>query len=142
MKTLAIIAALAATPAIACDSVLVHVTSYHTDRELIADVNEVNPGLGCRFGLSDAVSIEGGFYKNSYAIHTNYAVIDWTHASGFGIYAGLATGYDEPITFDNGITPLAGFVYHGENVTLRATPSYNARTETLGAVFAVSLAVK
>jgi hypothetical protein len=142
MKTLAIIAAFAASPAIACDSVLLHATSYHTDRELIADVNEFNPGLGCRLEVTDAVSVEGGFYRNSYAVHTNYAVVDWTHSSGLGVYAGLATGYDEPITLDNGLTPLAGLVYQGKYATFRATPSYNTRAETLGAVFAVSIAIK
>jgi hypothetical protein len=142
MKTLAIIAALAASPAIACDNVLLHVASYHTDRELIADVNETNPGIGCRFRMTDAVSVEGGFYDNSYGVNTTYAVMDWAHPIGLGVYAGLATGYDEPVTFDNGITPLAGLVFHGEYATFRATPSYNARTETLGAVFALSIAIK
>ena len=142
MKTLAIIAALAASPAVACDNVLLHVSSYHTDRDLIADVNETNPGLGCRFRMNDAVSVEGGFYDNSYALHTTYAVIDWTHSSGLGVYAGLATGYDEPVTFDNGLTPLAGFVYHNDTVTIRATPSYNPTTETVGAVFSLSLVIK
>jgi hypothetical protein len=131
-----------AAPAVACDNVLLHVASYHTDRGLIADVNETNPGLGCRFRMNDAVSVEGGFYKNSYALHTNYAVIDWTHSSGLGVYAGLATGYDEPVTLDNGLTPLAGLVFHIDYVTLRATPSYNPTTETLGAVFALSLVIR
>lgn len=122
-----------AAPAVACDSYTVHVASHHSDRDLIQDVNEINPGLGCRIG-----DYEVGGYKNSFHEPTFYAIRDFTHSTGFGLFAGIASGYDEPHTMDNGLTVMAGAVYRGELATFRAIPSYSERTDEYGVVVSMS----
>ena len=125
-----------AAPAVACDSYTVHVSSHHTDRDLIDDVNEINPGLGCRIG-----DYEIGGYKNSHHNPTFYAVRDFTHSTGFGLFAGVATGYDEPHTLDNGLTVIAGVAYRSQFATFRVIPSYSERTGDYGAVVALSFSI-
>ena len=137
MTTLAI---LAASPAISCDSVLLHVASYHTDRDLIKGVNETNLGLGCGFGVTENISIEGGFYENSYSDMTVYGIAALKHSSGLGVYAGIASGYQDDIgVADHGVTGVAGFVYSSDIMTIRVAPSYNGTTGTKGAVVALSI---
>lgn len=143
MKSTILALTLSATPALACDSLQIHVTSYHTDRDLILDVNEKNPGLGCRVDnyIGSAFDWEFGGYLNSYGRPTLYNLFDLTNDAGFGVYAGLASGYSEIHTMEIG-TVIAGLVYQGDYFTLRATPSYSARTDTWGAVVGVSLTIK
>src|SRR5439155_1496549 len=74
--------------------------SYHTDRSV--KHNERNFGLGLEHDVSDNVRVIGGFYKNSDWRETVYAAIAWTPVRfgpvRFGGLAGVATGYDHPIT--------------------------------------------
>jgi len=127
--------ALSASTVSACDSISLHLTSFHTDRDLIQDVNERNIGLGCRIG-----SYEVGGYVNSYDDLTAYAIRDFTHDSGFGLFAGIATGYQDDVAVpDHGVTFVGGAVFHADAFTVRATPSLNAETDAFGAVFSLSL---
>ena len=130
----ALLACFMASPAIACDEYVFHVGSYHSDREFIPDVNETNPGLGCRLG-----AYEVGVYKNSYSDVTAYAVRDWTHSSGLGVFAGIATGYqDDAAVSDHGVTVLGGAVYRGDYATIRVAPTYAKDTSAAGAVISLS----
>lgn len=120
--------------AFACDSYVVHVGSYHTDRELIQDVNEVNPGIGCRFDSG----VEVGVYKNSYGDTTAYGVWD-TKSEGLGLFAGVASGYAKDVAVaDHGITPVAGAVLHGEYTTTRIMPSISEKGD-VGVVMSFSV---
>lgn len=139
MKLTAITTALAltASQALACDSYVFHVASYHTDRQLIQDVNEANFGLGCRID-----SYEFGGFINSYDDTSAYVLRDFTHDSGFGVFAGVASGYQDDLGVpDHGITAVGGAVYRGEFVTVRATPSHSRATDTKGVVVSLSFSI-
>lgn len=134
MIRLAFIAALAASPAAACDSYVAHMASYHTDRTLIANVNEQNIGLGCRIG-----QVEIGAYKNSFHDVSAYVVYDSTH-EGLGVFAGAASGYHDDLNSGpGGIVPVAGIAYHTEDTTTRFGPSYSAATGNIGMVIGFSV---
>lgn len=140
MKLTAITTALALTASqgFACDSFVVHVGSYHTDRHLIQDVNEFNPGLGCRIG-----GYEAGVFQNSYDDTSAYVLRDFTHDSGFGVFAGIASGYQDDLGVpDHGVTPVGGAVFRGDFVTVRATPSFSRRTGTKGVVVSLSFSIR
>lgn len=123
-----------AEKAFACDSYVAHLSSYHTDRDLIPDVNEINPGVGCRVGRAEV-----GVYKNSYADLTAYAVFD-TDREGWALFGGVATGYHADTAVpDHGITPVAGVAYHGESTTVRMMPSYSVDTGNIGMVMSFSV---
>ena len=95
---------------------MVHLASKHTHADMIPNLNEFNPGLGCRIDY-----YEFGVYHSSIDTISAYAVRDWMLAGNFGLFAGLATGYDESITV-GGLTPMLGSIYKGDVVTLRASP--------------------
>lgn len=145
MKSVVIALLALSSPANACDTILAHITSYHTDRELITDVNEVNPGIGCR--QYDSAGVQGldwefGAYHNSFGYPTVYHLFDVVADSGFGVYAGIASGYpDQPTELFGveGLVAIGGAVYQGDTITIRATPSYNNQTETVGAVLSLSV---
>lgn len=133
LKALTALAIVAASSASACDTYVAHIASYHTDRDAITNVNEVNPGLGCRFDNG----VEVGVYKNSYHKTTAYAI--WDSASeGLGVFAGVASGYqDDRYVPNHGITPVAGVAYHTESTTIRAMPTFTAKGDA-GMVLAFS----
>lgn len=124
-----------ASPAVACDTITLHVASYHT---AVDHLNEKNPGLGCRLG-----DYEVGGYKNSYSDFTAYAVRDFTMDNGLGVFAGIMSGYQgDPGVADHGVTPMAGLVWRGDLATLRAAPTVGATGDVNGAVIGISLNVK
>ena len=134
MKPLATALAIMASPAVACDAYVAHVASYHTDRAAIVDVQEVNPGLGCRTG-----NIEIGAYLNSYDTPSLYAVYDTSH-DGLSAFIGLASGYEQDVfAMRGGIMPVIGVAYHWDAVSIRVTPTY--ADETLGATFGLSFLI-
>ena len=105
MKTIALAVALSLSSApafAACEALVVHLASKHTHADMIPNLNEFNPGLGCRIDY-----YEFGVYHSSIDTISAYAVRDWMLAGNFGLFAGLATGYDESITV-GGLTPMLG----------------------------------
>lgn len=138
MKNLALLAALMgcqAAPVAALElQTVVHVGSYHTDRDLIEDVCEINPGYGLRVGNH----IEFGSYLNSYCGLSSYMTVDYSF-DGPSAFFGVATGYGDSL-----LVPglVAGVSYHFESgLTVRVGPSYDVEREQLGAVFGFSYAV-
>lgn len=127
----ALMASCAAAPASACDETVIHLASYHTDREFIQDVNEANFGIGCRVD-----HVEVGAYLNSYGEVSAYGLVEYSF-DGLSAFAGLASGYEQDVSsFDGGIAPIAGVSYHFESgLTLRAGPSFG---EDIGAVIGAS----
>lgn len=127
---LPILAISTCSPAYACDSYVLHAGSWHSDRNAITDVNELNPGLGCREG-----SFEFGVYTNSYADTSVYLVQDYTF-DGLSLFIGVASGYEQDMMSFDGIMPVLGVAWHGEHMTVRVTPSL--ADGNLGAVFGLS----
>lgn len=130
---------LLATPA-AADKIVLHASSWHP--EFLGDMNELNPGLGYRWeeylGV-EHLSFEFGGYKNSFGETTWYDAWNYTPWNGFGVFAGVASGYNEAHTFDNGLTIVGGGVYIHDNFTVRTTPAWNRDTGEWGLVFGLSL---
>ena len=62
-------------------------------------------------------------------------------AGNFGLFAGLATGYDESITV-GGLTPMLGAIYKGDVVTLRASPMATSDFTTRGVGVGLSVALR
>lgn len=84
--------------------------------------NEKNWGLGLRYQFNPEWGIQGGFYDNSHGRNTNYLIADWTPILNgrFGLFAGLASGYDPKY-------PVVGGLMYREqigraSVTLRVIP--------------------
>jgi hypothetical protein len=137
MKPLALIAALSlpTTASAVCETIVLHLASRHTHVDMIPDLNERNLGVGCRIER-----FEFGVYLNSVGKSSAYAMHDMTMANGFGVFVGLATGYDEPITW-NGITPIGGLIYKGDIVTLRVLPMATDDLTVWGAAIGLSIAL-
>ena len=114
---------------------MVHLASKHTHADMIPNLNEFNPGLGCRIDY-----YEFGVYHSSIDTISAYAVRDWMLAGNFGLFAGLATGYDESITV-GGLTPMLGSIYKGDVVTLRASPMATPDFTTWGVGVGLSVAL-
>ena len=57
--------------------------------------NDVNEGIGYRWGDKDAWSV--GVYHNSYYRPTFYAVREWMPTQHFGLAGGIATGYQQEL---------------------------------------------
>ena len=139
MKTIALAVALSLSSApafAACEALVVHLASKHTHADMIPNLNEFNPGLGCRIDY-----YEFGVYHSSIDTISAYAVRDWMLAGNFGLFAGLATGYDESITV-GGLTPMLGAIYKGDVVTLRASPMATPDFTTWGVGVGLSVALR
>ena len=139
MKTIALAVALSLSSApafAACEALVVHLASKHTHADMIPNLNEFNPGLGCRIDY-----YEFGVYHSSIDTISAYAVRDWMLAGNFGLFAGLATGYDESITV-GGLTPMLGAIYKGDLVTLRASPMATPDFTTWGVGVGLSVALR
>lgn len=136
-----LIAALLASPAVACDNVILHGLSWHSDRDLIEGVNEFNPGIGCRFDtdLSFIETVEAGVFQNSYGDWSAYTGAA-SSADGFGIFVSIATNYHKDLGVgDNGIMAIAGLQYVAGPVILRAAgPTHSAVDGEKGVVFSAS----
>lgn len=122
------------------DKYVVHVSSSHPD--FMRDMNEMNFGLGLR--IEDYMNVDNldyqfGMYQNSYGNVSAYSVFDLTADNGLGVFLGVATGYNEAHTFDNGQTVVGGIVYQMEYVTIRATPAYDLETGEKGVVLGFSI---
>lgn len=70
--------------------------SYHLDRN--RNFNEVNPGLGVEYGITENAKAIAGFYKNSIYKESAYAGAAWTPISiakglRIGVVGGIITGY-------------------------------------------------
>lgn len=134
MKLIALMVVLA-TPGHACDRIAIHIGSYHTDRDLITDVNEFNPGIGCVVG-----NHEFGGYLNSYGDVSAYWNMT-TGRDGLGVFVGLASGYSDDDFSWNGVMPQAGVQYSDDAFTVRAGPSRSAIDGEWGAIVSLSLMV-
>lgn len=133
-----------ASPVTACDAIIAHGLSWHSDRDFITDVNEFNPGLACRIDVDTTVikSAEAGFFQNSYGDWSTYASAS-TASEGFGFFVSIATGYEKDVgaAERGGIMPAAGIQYTSGPVTMRlAGPTIGADGEK-GIVAAVSFEV-
>lgn len=139
MKTIALAVALSLSSApafAACEALVVHLASKHTHADMIPNLNEFNPGLGCRID-----DYEFGVYHSSIDTISAYAVRDWMLAGNFGLFGGLATGYDESITV-GGLTPMLGAIYKGDVVTLRASPMATPDFTTWGVGVGLSVVLR
>ena len=122
MKTIALAVALSlsAAPAFAaCEALVVHLASKHTHADMIPNLNEFNPGLGCRIDY-----YEFGVYHSSIDTISAYAVRDWMLAGNFGL------------------TPMLGAIYKGDVVTLRASPMATPDFTTWGVGVGLSVALR
>lgn len=126
-----------AMPARACDTIGLHVASYHTDRKLIPDVNEFNPGFGCVILGKDWGAFEVGTFLNSYNKASFYAIA-MQRPERFGWFAGLANGYASDEASVDGVLPLLGIQYAADHFTLRTGPSLAAADDQLGLIFTLS----
>lgn len=127
----ALLATFIAAPAFA--EPVVHLGSYHTDRDFIENVCEVNPGIGYRFGGH----VEVGAYKNSFCKLGTYITVDYSF-DGPSAFVGVATGYEGHAPAD---IIVAGGSYHFDSgLTVRLAPSYDTYTKEIGAVFGFSFA--
>lgn len=79
-------------------NILVHVASYHADRD--SDVNEINPGVAMRSGMGEYFLTVGG-YKNSHYRTSLYAgggATLWSVGPvRYGFVGGLISGYSKGI---------------------------------------------
>lgn len=127
-----------ATPARACDTIALNVASYHTDHNLIPDVNEFNPGFGCVIHGQDWGAFEVGAFLNSHNKASFYAIA-MQRSEGIGWFAGLANGYASDEASVDGVLSLLGIQYAANHYTVRVAPSLAARDNQLGLVFSLSL---
>lgn len=71
-------------------------SKHQGDREW----NERNPGLGIRYQHNPEWGFQGGFYRNSRNVRTEYLLAQWTPVGTetlrFGIFGGYASGYTTP----------------------------------------------
>lgn len=129
MKHAIIIAMLlAATSAIADPGdkhLVLHGASHHSTQRTGVPWNETNPGMALRYELTNTVSVQAGFYKNSYYRQSMYAGVDWTPVSfgplSFGVFGGAASGYkDKAGAVAGGLIRLQG---DPVSITLRVVPA-------------------
>jgi hypothetical protein len=94
--------------------VVVHVASYHNDRD--RNWNENNLGIGLKIAQSEQVSYQVGTYRNSYFKQSYYAVAQYEVGSDLraGAFAGVVSGYKTPVA--------AGFLLSYGMTTLRVVP--------------------
>lgn len=104
----------------------INIGSYHSDRE--AGWNEKNWGYGLGY-RKDNLGAEAGFYRNSiqettfsaYAL-SHYTVEVGSEAFRFGVFGGLANGYDALPTAPHGIIPIVGLQANIGPAQLRLGP--------------------
>lgn len=79
-------------------SLIIHGVSKHTGSYAY---NENNTGLGLRYQVNHDWSVQAGSYINSYNKRTTYVAGNYTPihygALKLGAFAGVGTGYDQPI---------------------------------------------
>lgn len=108
----------------------IHMTSLHvgTNGKNYSDkFNRDNFGVGVERRLSDSVSLEAGYYNNSYNRSTFYAAASYLPLQAklgdltlkAGVMAGVATGYEQeaPKISRGGLTPM---------VTIKATVDHKS----------------
>ena len=118
IKYVALCLGLISSPALACESVYLHLGSYHTS-DVFTDPNEVNLGLGCEFN-----HLEVGFYNNTYNDLSLYAVLSTDSYYGLSLFGGVATGYeDDDFASDEGVMPMAGIQYQYSVHSFRVAPT-------------------
>ena len=86
----------------------VHIASRHFIARDYFQWNEGNPGIGIRYSFDRDWAVQAGRYLNSYSLpgydaYTNYVAADYTpwhhQAFSLGGYAGVGSGYDEPMFY-------------------------------------------
>jgi len=139
-----VLLALMPVQAAACDHLMIHGASWHSDRDLLGDryeLNEANFGLGCRvddvFEIGSlTVDVEGGAYNNSLHQLSVYGLTDITASNGLGVFVGRASGYGNELHVEG---LIAGGVHQGKHVTTRVSPTYNNTTGQWGYIVGLSL---
>lgn len=118
------------------EGLVYHTSSFHTDLNPYVPYNEINPGVGWSWEVSDYQRNEVGVYLNSYSDISLYAVTDLMVASSeWGVFFGVATGYQEDLSVpEHGVTLVGGVVHHGDGYTNRVTPLFDPRDGTIGFV--------
>ena len=99
----------------------INVASYHTSADSYCyqgecdDFNEFNYGLGLSYELNELFEVTGGFFRNSYDKHSNYAGVkakyDFDLGAGValtpGLTLGVVTGYDDTEVEASTLQPMA-----------------------------------
>lgn len=103
------------------DSLVATIASWHASSHGGGDTvfNEVNPGLGYEYPLSESHTLGFGFYDNSYNRNTDYILdlwqpLQWTPDIGkikFGLAMGLVSGY-EGESFEPMAVPMLSYENH------------------------------
>lgn len=140
MRTTLLAAALAVAAPVASAQWSLQITgvSQHASSQ---SFREGNPGLGLRYDLSDAWSLQSGWYRNSYNRRSNYVVAQWQPLTvgpvKAGVFAGYVSGYDLRVPAAAGLmlttrtSPLS--------LTMRLVPGIGKHTTTLSFELGVSL---
>jgi hypothetical protein len=101
---------------------ILHTVSYHFDRS--QDWNEQNYGVGYRHCIGQGLSLQGGYYHNSYYRDTFYLIVqrEWHLAGAIrgGVFAGGVTGYSVPVA--------AGLMVSANDLTMRFVPPVGSQT--------------
>jgi len=102
--------------------IVLHTASYHFDRA--QQWNEKNYGVAYRHCIAQGMSIQGGYYRNSYFRGTFYLLVqrEW-HLAGpirGGVFAGGVTGYKVPAA--------AGLMVSANDFTMRFAPPVGSQT--------------
>ena len=116
--------------------------SHHIVERTNPPYNEINNGVGLRLNLDNDVSVQGGFFDNSYNKQSNYAIIDYSPykllkqndcgSIDVGGFLGAATGYE---AYTVPVGGIQGAIHCGDfYVRTRVTPAPKA-----GAVLSVEL---
>ncbi len=113
------------------------ITSWHERDYYVLDgqrykFNDQNFGLGLAWEFQKNMELKGGFANNSYDDLSLYVGLNFKmdlldHPDWFiqpGIFAGLATGYDEPPEDLGVITPMGMLTLTGGYKKIRATAGY------------------
>ena len=156
MKTILALALLVSASAVTAKEgdmwINVHFAAHHSvdkywdlESESWEQYNNVNPGLGLEYELSNNLSTKAGFYKNSINATTVYAGGNVHTAYGDGISVGLnfglATGYEAEhgLMIVPVVMPNINFEYGGLRMEVGVLPGIGKYTTvyafTVGAQF-------
>lgn len=132
------------------DNLVLTTSSWHASNHdrgpRDSNFNETNWGLGYEYTYTPDNTWAFGFYKNSYALHSNYIVwmhqpYHWAVAGGdikFGFFIGNITGYpksDDTVTpagivihstegrtWNPVAAPVLSYMYHGVGININIVP--------------------
>lgn len=126
-------------PAASSDSqIVLHLTSYHTNRD--AGYNEHNYGVGVRTMVGERTGLTAGAYNNSFDDFGAYVAASYDlyqgDAATFRVIGGLVSGYNDTILIM--LLPEVGIPMGRSEVLIGFIPAAPDQTES-SAVFTLSV---